>query len=366
MNGNVTKACLLSLLQLVQQVASLMAQSQNQDLARILNALPQVPAGLLSGYKVSARETNIVFGQLNSATKSSKQTNVCAYVYRFGVGVVSISCQTFDLSGKLIKERNTFLTRDEVWDYNNSHKEGTDGGSRSDWGSIQSRGSTILSGVPAFLSKSELHDFIKKSPSAIVEIGNSSKGRNCYIVKVATPPKSLVETYKLFLDFNTLTPVEFNSYLSNGTPCSLTELQFEEPGGSPFVFKKAQAKLFSEGLLIMDSSWTSENVERDGIPLKESFETFFPPHTRISDRRFTRPLAYHMGRRLPTSNEIQIMLTITNGVAKYEAASSFGGVPTGDGVTHKQPSWPILTFLACLFLGPLAYWSYSRMKSKQA
>jgi hypothetical protein len=352
---------------LIQSHVTSEAQTLNQELARILKALSQAESEQQTGYKVTALETNFIFYSSTTASKQVIQTNFCSYIYRFGKDAVFITCERRDLAGDLTQERKTLIQNDEIWEYTDFHKGVSNGEMNSNVGSIERRKERVLVGVPAFLSKSTLYDFITKSPSANVEIGTSSKGTNSYVIKISCPPKSLVDSYRLYLNSNTLMPVELNSYLPDGSVSSLTTLQFEDSGEKSNVCKRAESKIFSGGALIMQSFWLSVSLEKDDLPIKEAkdLDSFFPPLTRVSDRRFARPFLYHMGRRLPNSNEIDLILSSSNGVAKYEAATTSGrGMPLDGAVVAKKPSWPILAVLAFLAFVPMAYWAFLRIRTK--
>lgn len=289
------------------------ASSRGRDLADVLKHL-QWPSGGMSGYKIAAHETNTVFLQGGKA-----QITASSYEYQFGDEVASISCRVFDPSGSLIRERRVLVAGNEVWEMNQT-SEATTNPTSSPYGHIELLGDNVLYGVPVFLSKFLLYEFLTKSKDVYVDQMASTE--KTLVIEIRAPTNAPIGFYRLFLDARDLRPVEFYSYLSDGTICSATSLSFEKSGDLDFICKKADAKIFAQGRLIIQYSWVFTAAEKPEVPLVADFEAFFPPHARISDRRFSKMLAYHKGRRMPTSNEIHQMLTTSNGVMKYEAASS--------------------------------------------
>jgi hypothetical protein len=346
---------LLSLLLLLLFISYFRASSQTQDLAHILTTLPPIASGL-TGYKITALETNIIFNQNNTALEilqsdvktnlnkaqitmleelthksTSADTNICSYVYQFGDNVISISREQFNMLGELIQKDTSLVTANEVREYHNSVKSSGEHG--TGWAEIRTRATNDLFGVPQFLSKSTLRDRIESSSVRGCEIGKSLSGQNCYIINISAPPHIPIGKYKLFLQSDTFSPVEFNSYLADGTLYSRTDLQFEEPGNPPFLCKRADVQIFHDGKLHRQSIWVVEHVEEDKVPLMEKVESFIPQRTRVSDMRFSKPLFYHMGVHPPTSSQINLMLATTNGVPAYESGTY---IPLPDSINNSS------------------------------
>lgn len=331
----------LSLLFLFHFFTCLTTCGQAEDLAHIFNALPKV-AGGLTGYKITALETNVTFDAGKSAreilrsniktnfnkaqiawlekcSRLGADTNICSYVYRFENGVVFISREQFDTLGKLIQKETTLATSNEVREYYNPVEaiDGHDGNTGQ--AEIRILKTNSMFGIPQFLSKSTLRDCIENSSVQNCETSKSLAGQDCYIITISGTPDTPVQKYKLFLRSDTFSPLGFESYLTNGTIYSHSDLQFEEPGNSPFICKRADTQYFNDGKLDWQSVWIVEQIEEDKTLLAENVESFIPPKTQVLDQRFSKPLNYHMGAHPPTPAQINLMLTDSNGVASYES-----------------------------------------------
>lgn len=335
----------LSILFLFQSSVCFTAHGQTENLAHIISALSPLD-GKLTGYKITAIETNITFNGNNSAleilqsdirTNFNKSqiesleelshnntgvvTNIDSYVYRFGNSVFLILHEQHNTLGKLTQKDATFVTDDEVREYRNPVGTIAEPDEKSHVGTAEIRkcGKNAIFGFPVFLSISTLLDFLNQSSVRSCEIGQSSAGQNCNIVTISGTPHTPVDKYKLYFQSDTLTPIEFNSYLANGSIYSRTDLQFEEPGNSPLVCKKTETQMFTDGKLSGQSVWVVQHIEEDKTPLTDNTESFIPPKTQVWDQRFAKPLNYHMGTHPPTPAQINLMLTDSNGVASYES-----------------------------------------------
>lgn len=312
-------------------------EAQSQDLARVFRALPR-NAGQLVGYKITAIETNVTFDQgkvadeilrSNFRTNLDKEfitkleemrndtapvTNICTDIYKFGDGGVFISREQFDTAGKLTQKMTRLVTTNEVLQYVYPDMSQTTTGNAQ----IQLRKPNDLTGAPQFLSKSILRDRIDSS-FIQCEIGKTLSGQDCYIVSLSPPPDDApIEIYKLFLRSDTLSPVEFDSYRTNNTIFSHTDLQFEEPGHFPFLCRQAESQVFDNGELSCQRFWKITRVEKDHSPIP-SIESFIPPGTSVWDQRFSKQLSYRMQKHLPTAAQIDFMLNSKFGVASYES-----------------------------------------------
>ena len=385
MKTNVSKTQLTCLLLLIQTVGTAKVHGQNQDLVNILKALSPEPGKTLTGYKITARETNITFSHFSPIAMMLKsdsakldgesraileeelrkhpgnQTNVSSYIYRFGDTGASISCQVFDSFGKLIRERKTLLWDDEVFEFRQGYEQDRDHNPDYGSGSIKNRDPNELVGIPTFFSKSTLRDFITKSPNSSVEIGSLSENQHGYVVTLSATPGSGLGISKLFFESGALRPIGLNNYLADGAPYTVCDLQFDELGRRPFVCNRAETQLLAKGGLSMLFIWINEGVERDEPPLTDNRESFFPPRARIADSRQAKSLFYHMGKRLPSSNQLNLMTTSIKGVAAYEAATS---VRLPGDLTIKPPksSLLVVSVMVCIGLAPLLFFIQKRAR----
>ena len=333
---------LFCLLLLLQSTICSTAHCQSQNLALVLNALPKVMGGL-TGFKITALETNVDIDKgkfardilqsniktnfneaqvamLENQSHAGPKTNTVHYIYKFGNGVIYISREQFDALGKLTQRETVFVTADEIREYHNPvEADGVPGEGYVGRAEIRNREINGLVGLPVFLSKSVLHDWIENSSVKSCETGKASTGQDCYIITLSGTPHSPIQKYKVFFSLDTYSPVEYDSYLTNGAIFAHTYLQFDEPGKVPFVCMKAIGQAFSSGKVSRQYVWVVQNIEEDKTPLSENAETFIPPKTQVWDQRFSKPLNYHMGAHPPTPDQINLMLTDSNGVASYES-----------------------------------------------
>jgi hypothetical protein len=318
------------------------AQGQTQSLARILNVLSV--ADRLTGFEITALETNIIFDQnisvleilqSNIRTNFSKSqiaaleemsrnntgivTNICSYVYKFDNGAIYISREQFNTLGKLTQKDTIFVTATEVQEYHNPVKAIDGHGGNTGWAVIRNREGDALFGMPPYLSKSTLYNWIKSSSVQSCNTGKSLAGQDCYVITISAPPHVPIKRYKLFLQLETFLPVEFNGYLADGAIYSRTDLQFEKSAAVPVVCKRAAGQTFKNGKLWRQFVWVTGNTVDDTASLPKNAESFIPPQTQVLDQRFSKPLNYRMGVHPPTSAQIKLMLRSTTGVASYEA-----------------------------------------------
>jgi hypothetical protein len=322
--------------------------SQTQDVARILDAIAPVNA-TLTGYKITAVETNVIFLpnlaamsvlQSDATNKLSKEslkflrelaskknkteTNTSSSVYQFDSKNILIFSQDYNGQSNLVLESKVLVTDGEVQSFyyprNTPNADKVD----SRWAEIRKRFTNSLVGMPIFLSKTTLREFIVNSGTCSYNTGDSSAGKACFIFTLPFAPGpfpsgSMIEGYKLFVQRDTLNPVEFNCYLSDGTLLSRTVLEFDQPGQAPYVCRKAYSQDFRDGKLYKQSTWTVKSVEEDPEGIHQDPDVFIPQLTRVCDTRFEKQLSYFKGARLPNSAEINLMLTSPHGVPAYEA-----------------------------------------------
>jgi len=176
-------------------------------------------------------------------------------------------------------------------------------------------------GVPLFLSKSTLSKWIISADSATIGFGLSTSGDECRVVSFNGPPETPDAEFRLFLRKEDSLPLEVASYGHNGQMRSLTKLTFHDNARTSAFCQRAETSVFSGTNVVKESIWESLSAQSYEGSMIEDKESFFPAGTIVTDRRFSKPLLYVMGLRLPTDEELVAMLKSPRAVADYEAAS---------------------------------------------
>lgn len=340
------------------------------ELEHVLSVLSQ-GTNKLVGYKITALETNVVLNpkplqdflksinyradqaealQENGKNIADADTNVCGYTYRFGDDMVLISCEQFDASGKLKQMNKTLATSNEIREYHALAKTfGANDKSRVGWAEIRNRGTNALFGLPIFLSKSSLSSFIKSHSILTCETGRSLTGQNCVIITTTGEIHSPVDKYRFYFLSDTISPIEFDTYLANGDNYSRTELQFKDSDSSLSLCEKADEQIFANALLFRSSTWILGHAEKEMTTLGDNVDTIIPPQTQVADERYSKNLSYYMGLSPPNNDEIMLMLTNKYGVAQYEAKNSHLH-PNDIDISSKKNLLIriiLITFMAC-------------------
>jgi hypothetical protein len=352
------------------------AHCQPNKLDRVFSSLPNGMSEI-NGYEIQAKEITVLFDQDNSDSRealskieqSSKLnssqleelkkallskpkfagSNICQYVYNFSENLTFVSRQQFDSVGNLASNFKTLNSQNEAHDYFAPI------GSQTGSASIRKRGNSVLVGIPIFLSKLILRDFIIGLQMVSSEVGRSSEGNECNVLTIAADRNSPVSKYKIFISLVNNEPVQIDSYYTDGSLFSQTQLQFESPNSPPFLCKSAVTRFYENGKPKRLSEWTLMAFEKDRPFPVDSVASFLPPQTLVNDERFAKPISYHMGKHPPTSDEVSLMLTSKKGVAAYEAAT---GVPypepTSNAFLSKHRKWAKVIFLV-LAVAPLIF-----------
>lgn len=222
---------------------------------------------------------------------------------------------------------------------------------RSGWGEIRNRQPSDFSGLPLFLSKQSLHEFISNCKLISLGFEQASAAGSIYKMNLVASVDALVRDYCVHFDQETLDPVAINTYLPNGILYSTTTLSFRvgtDGAKNKFVCNRAETTVYNDKFIRSKSVWTLSEAEEDVNVNSDNRESFIPERTRVLDTRFSKALAYHMGNRLPTAQEVQLMLTKSNGVAIYEAATSrtFPGDEMARPIASKQSRSVIIVLMA--------------------
>lgn len=359
--------------------AGLTALGQSPDVQRVYNALQNIK-GELTGYEITARETNVVLNQIVPSLETGANvgvvTNIAHYIYKFGDSAIFISREQFDLSGKLTHKETILATSNEVRKYfnpiNHTPIEEIKGVGEVHNGvaEIRPRQKYDMFGVPQYLSELTLRDVLDNAPSRSCDIGESLAGQSCYVISLPGEPDTPIQKYKLFLQSDTLAPVEFNGYLTNGTMYFRADLYFEQPQRAPFLCTKVDVQVFAGDKLHIRSVWMVEHIEKLESPLSEDVMSFIPRGTSVIDSRFSKILNYPMGARPPTPAQIDSMLTSPVGVASYEA----GIVISPQSIPNKSekdnaPRWVnrqmiIRIIVFVVFLAPPVVMIFVALKKK--
>lgn len=327
-----------------QYIGCFIVCAQNQELERILNAWSQSGNSFI-GYKIFATETNIMYDQksrildyLKSAKPDADQTakmlelashftdletNVNSYTYSFEDSNIFISRKQFNLAGQLSLEDETLVLSNIVCIYHHPNvAEGIGQSNLVGSAELLKRETNTLFGLPIFLSKYSLFDFVVGSKTCIYDTGSSLSGLNCDIITVERQPNSPIKQFRIYVQQDTLAPIEFDTYLAGNQMYSHGELRFESFDHKPCFCSEATVKVYNGDKLTMQSNWRFDRISKNTGRGVENFAALLPRRTQIMDQRFTKILNYHMGLRLPNENEIEAMLSNNVGTAYYEAASS--------------------------------------------
>lgn len=316
---------------------------QGEDIGRVMGSLLKAENDLV-GYIITARDSNVTFSQygtlqaaLSSKTNLSPEvaaemealvrhlpavaTNTCVYTYRFGSEAVLTRALEADDRGQPKTDKRILATSQYVLESRISLQVRDDGKPNIPDGRIWLRKSGVTGGWPMYLSRATLGELIKASPGASSSSGTLPNGEKCYTVDILATSNTPIANRKLVLTADDLRPVELCSYLPDGTLYSRTTLDFSGDAKPPELCRTASYEQFRDGHVYQRSVWRLESVARLESPPTETVNGFFAPLTAVMDERFSRPLTYMVGSRLPNNLEVEQMLTNRHGVARFEAAT---------------------------------------------
>ena len=315
---------------------------KGEEIGRIVGSLLRTENDL-TGYVVTARQSNVTFSQygglqaaLNSTTLSPKQaaeiqalvghlpvaaTNTCVYTYRFGAEAVLTTALEEGVRGEPKTDKRVLATSEYVLESQVRLQARGDGKPNIPNGRIWLRKSGVTGGWPMYLSRATLGELIKSSPGASCSAGTLPNGEKCYIVNMLATSNTPIANRKLVFTADHLRPVDLSSYLPDGTMYSRASLDFSGDGEPPGLCRTATYEQFNDGHVYRQSVWRLESVAREESPQMEKVNGFFAPLTPVFDERFSPPLTYRVGSRLPNSQEAEQMRTNKHGVARFEAAT---------------------------------------------
>jgi hypothetical protein len=316
---------------------------EGEDINRIVASLSKAENDL-AGYIVTARESNVTFSQygalqeaLGTKTNLSPKaatkiqaivahlpavaTNTCVYTYRFGPESVLTTALEDDGRGQPKTDRRMLATSQYILESRVSLQARGDGKPNIPNGRIFLRKSSVTGDWPMYLSRATLGDIIKTALGATCSAGTLPDGEKCYILNIVATSNTPVANRKLVLTADALQPVELSSYLPDGTIYSRATLDFDTDSKPPALCRTATYEQFTDGHVYRRSVWRLESVASEKMPPTETASGFFAPLTSVVDERFSRPLTYMVGSRLPNSLEIEQMLTNQHGAARFEAAT---------------------------------------------
>jgi hypothetical protein len=321
-------------------IGSSISHADNQsNLDRIIVALSH--AAEEKNIDVTAHETDVVFTALSPLSRllSSNQklckqlgigetyqgslghsvivTNIRTFVYKFRGDGVLVLAQGLDPQTHLSEQR-TLLTSSLV--FTSRTFTGNGDTNITYQGDIYPRSRNSPVDFPVFLSTTTLGEWVRSATSASCSVGLSSRGTNCYIVRLPPPVQSPLNCYELLLQLNDLRPVEMRSYLADGKPYSITTLELYKDNRSGFC-RRADTRVFCGEQVFKESVWETVEIKANQSPLIDDIDSFFTVGTFVSDRRFAKPIEYTSGIRLPNQAEIAAMLKEPRGVAMYQRAT---------------------------------------------
>jgi hypothetical protein len=304
----------------------------------IITALLKFPAQ--RNVNITARQTTIVFCSfdpvsrlLNSDSHLNKElvdklrhltaqdsgvvSNVQTCVYSFRDQTVLVKNAGLDPRTKLLEER-ILTAHDDV--FSCKMFVGSRLTNYSYIGEICPRVGSVPTGVPCYLSKAILAEWLRSAPDAVCAAGTSSAGSNCYVLTVSAPVESPIRKYELFVRINDMCPIELSSCLSDGKVYAITRLEFDGDSASGFC-KRASTRVFSGEHVFKESLWERIGVEKDDSALGNGKDSFFTIGTQVLDRRFIKPITYSYGTRMPNEEEVKAMLKDARGVVNYQRAT---------------------------------------------
>ncbi|HET7624158.1 MAG TPA: hypothetical protein VFM25_02745 [Verrucomicrobiae bacterium] len=311
---------------------------QIKSISEILEGLT-ANASKLEDVKITARETNIIFNDyspvsrlLNSRSSFSNEelkklktfansntgitTNIKTCIYQFGedtllINILGVDKQTGEAGAKtFVTTTNVFMSRTFL---------GRDGNTNiTEIGEIYNKTSNV--GLPHFFNKFILAQWITNSDEVSYTTGKSLHGYDSYIITFTPPTKSPVANYKLFIRLVDMEPVELDSYFSDGKPYSISELEFQNHD-HPTICKRAATRIFSGEHVFREIFWEVAKIEKTPPTMAENIDSFFSEGALVSDKRFSKPIIYTQGRRLPNDSEIKEILKSPRGVVKYQLAT---------------------------------------------
>jgi hypothetical protein len=300
------------------------------------------PENSLTGYLITARETNLTYTQfgpaqaiLNSGAKLSPKTaadaraivaslplvvtNITAYTYRFGPGAVLTSAVDEDDHGQAKSEKRILATSQYLLQSRVSLQPRSDRKPNVPDGKISRRIDGVGGGWPLFLNRATLGEIVRSSPKVIFRAEALPSGEKCSVLEILGTSNTPIAKMKLLLTTGELKPLELSSYLPDGTIYSRATLHFTAGDNPPGVCRFATCEQFSQGHLYRRSVWHLESVGVDEFAPQDTPSGFFAPFSSVADERFSRSLTYMVGSRLPNDLEIAQMLTNRHAIARFEA-----------------------------------------------
>lgn len=330
----------------------LAAQNAAPEADRILAEL-SARKGELVGYKLSAVSTDVVFFSNHPAIEALQakpeirdalkgmvnrngegRTNTVSHTYSFQENALWLESLTRDSSGKPVHKQNQAATKTErlnaeaFLDAAVSVLKHTNNLT----GEIKKAESGRASGVPLFLGRGTLWEWLSAASVTGRSQSTAPNGEDCFDLKFTGAPSGVDGSDlagRLVLRASDLTPAQLEFHGPEGAVQYSAEIQFGDAGYGLSLCKSATLRYYHGKSLFRLSMWHLVAVEAERPRETPTIMSFFPARTYLRDERFARPLSYRLGSRPPTEAEIRRMLTDTNGVAValYEAATDPAGRP---------------------------------------
>src|SRR5581483_6772468 len=302
------------------------------------------PGESIVGYSISAEETAITYKanhpalnhiellkdhlskeaiaelEKSRATDLAASTNTASVIYSIGSDVITIKTSRLDDGRHATLEEKTVNTSNAVFESHLFLSSSNKISGNSTIGEISNRRGSDVVGLPLFLSKQTLYGWLTSAEGLSLRTGTSLSGTPCHILDITRGSESPINKYELFISMTELSPIELNSYANEGSLFSRTRLLFDTQN-QPSVCINADTEFFNNGQVFRHIGWRRKLIHPEDKPLQVDLQTFFTSGTRVSDQRFSKTLSYRVGFRLPTQEELQIMLTNANGIPIYEAAT---------------------------------------------
>jgi len=317
----------------------------SSDLERILADLGTRKDELI-GFRVSAVETNVTFSANHPAFEALSarpeirkelermrrapdvgRTSIVSYVYSYQSDTSWMESVARDSLGKPVWVRKEVATEHETLSLLTflDVPDAVINARNNATGELRVRDKAFLPGVPFFLGRGRLGEWLRDASDVKCSHAAGSSGENYYNLEVTTrplaPPTPSLR-FKLTLNASDLTPLEFSVYGPTGATDSRTQIEYGEYGSGLSLCRRATTQTLSGNRPYRQSVWELVSVEPEQHRETPTSASFFPLGATISDHRFSIPISYRLGTRPPTDAEIQLMLTNRTGVPLYEAATS--------------------------------------------